>query len=283
MGLAQAKQVTGDNGEVYYNPSSLAMKVAYASKSKYSKETYEQTYSGDKPTILVVCTDDGKMKMKNGKVFNSGNHPIETLVPMLHLRDAGYTNFEFATETGGAVVFEMWAFPSKDDNVKELYESLKTGMDNPKKISDISSLDNYSAIFIPGGHGAMINLPKSKALGTLLHMAHEQKFPTITLCHGPAALLSTGEVEGKDFAYDGYETCCFTDKTDSKTPSIGYLPGHMPWKCQEALEKVGMKVQNRSENGTVHQYEELITGDSPTAADNLGRFAAKILLGLNKE
>jgi len=283
MGICHAKEITDNNGDVYYNPSSFAMKMACSAKTKYSKEKYEQAYSGDNSTILVVCTDNGRMEMKNGKVFNTGNHPIEMLLPMLHLRDAGFTNFEFVTETGGAVVLEMWAFPDKDDNVKELHQKWKTAMDNPKKISDISSLENYSAIFIPGGHGCMINLPKSNALGTLLHMAHDQKFPTITLCHGPATLLSTAEVEGKGFAYEGYETTCFTDKTDAMTPSVGYLPGHMPWKCQEAIEKLGMKVQNKSEKGAVHQYEELITGDSPNAADNLGRFAANILIGLNKE
>ena len=38
-------------------------------------------------------------------------------------------------------------------------------MENPKKIDDIANLDDYAGIFIPGGHGCMINLPKSVALG----------------------------------------------------------------------------------------------------------------------
>ena len=52
------------------------------------KQAYANKYTGSKP-ILVVCTDEGDMRMKNGKTFHTGNHPVEMLVPMLHFRDAG--------------------------------------------------------------------------------------------------------------------------------------------------------------------------------------------------
>jgi molecular chaperone Hsp31 and glyoxalase 3 len=140
-----------------------------------------------------------------------------------------------------------------------------------------SSLDKYSAIFIPGGYGCMINLPRSKALGKLLHMAQELELPTITLSHGPSVLLSTAQVNGKGFAYRDYEVNCFTDKSDKAALSSGYLPGRLPWKCQEKIEKQGIKVQNYSEIGAVHRDRELITGDSPNAANKLGIFAAQII------
>ena len=123
-------------------------------------------------------------------------------------------------------------------------------------------------------HLISISLPTNAALGNLLRLAHAQVntlphtpthshtlphtpthihthththththdkgLPTVTLCHGPAALLSTG-VDG-DFAYEGYKTFCFTDKTDAMTPKIGYLPGPMPWACQGTIEEKGMKV-----------------------------------------
>lgn len=124
----------------------------------------------------------------------------------------------------------------------------------------------------------MVNLPNNANLGRLLHEAHDRSLPTVTLCHGPAALLSTNKVEGKPFAYKGYKAVCFTDKTDGMTPSLGYIPGHMPWKCQEALEKDGMEIMNTKETGETKQDRELITGDSPNAAHNLGVHAAPILV-----
>lgn len=268
------------------SPSSLSLRIAVSSKTNYEKNTNikkENTYSpaagNIKKPILVVCTDDGNMKMANDKIFNTGNHPAELFVPLLHFRDVGFDSFEFATVSGKPVVLEMWAYPNDDDNVKEIHDVVKTKMEHPKKIKDIPSIEPYAAIFIPGGHGCMINLPQSKDLGLLLHEAHEKQLPTITLCHGPGALLSTEKVTEKGgFAYDGYKTCCFTDATDSFTPMLGYLPGKMPWKPQSALTSKGMKVQNWTETGYTTQYKELITGDSPNAANNLGRMAAPILV-----
>merc|ERR1719223_159260 len=124
----------------------------------------------------------------------------------------------------------------------------------------------------------MISLPKSSDLGELLHEAHKRQLPTVTLCHGPAALLSTNLDPKKEFVYKGYEAVCFTDKTDETTPSFGYLPGPMPWKCQQSLEAEGIIITNKTETGEVRQERELITGDSPYAAHNLGVFAAPIVV-----
>ena len=267
-----AKQLA--NGD--YDPSTFTQWFGTSSKTDYLKQTHAVKYTGNKP-ILVICTDEGRFKMANDKVFSTENHPVEMLVPMLHFQDAGYT-FEVATTSGKAVVLEMWANPEKDVNVQRLVKELQPQIQTPKKIQDIKNLDAYSGVFIPEGHGAMINLPTNADLGTLLHEAHTKQIPTVTLCHGPSALLASAQVPGKDFAYEGYEIMCFTDKTDGFTPMLGYLPGKMPWKCQEALEKQGIKVINKDELGAVNVDRELITGDSPKAAQNLGVKAAPILV-----
>lgn len=270
-----------ENDDGDYDPSPFTLYMGTSKKSPYKPVAHEPKYAGAKP-ILVVCTDEARMPMANAKVFSTGNHPVEMLVPMLHFRDAGFS-FDVATASGGAVRLEQWAYPTEDAAVKEIHDELRAMIDAPKALQDVASLDGYAAVFIPGGHGCMINLPKSPHLGRLLREAHTRGLPTVTLCHGPAALLSTtcaGDSDGggAGFAYKGYEAMCFTDRTDGFTPKLGYLPGPMPWKCQEAIEKEGVKVLNKSESGAVHQDRELITGDSPNAADNLGAFAAPILV-----
>ena len=271
-----------EEGDGSFKPSKFTLFMGTKSKTDYKNPKYADPYKGDKK-ILVFCTDEGKMKMENGKVFNTGNHPIEMFGPMLYMRDAGF-KFDFATSSGNPVVLEMWAYPTKDKNVKEMHEEVKSLMESPKKISDITSLDDYAAVFIPGGHGAMLNLPTNAALGKLLHIAHERSLPTVTLCHGPAALLSTcAEGLDKEFAYKGYEAMCFTDKTDAFTPKIGYLPGPMPWKCEAAVKDKGLKIMNSTEKGGTHVDRELITGDSPYAGTILGRLAAPIILKYAKD
>ena len=251
--------------------------VGTSKKTKYEKQEYKDTYKGSKK-VLVVCTDTANMSMANQRIFSTGNHPVETLEPMMHMRDAGFT-FDIVTVTGGPVALEMWAYPTEDQNFKNFHEEIRSKMERPKVLGDIKNLDDYVGIFIPGGHGAMINLPTSVALGKLLHEAHRRRMPTVVLCHGPAALLSTCcEGINKEFAYNGYELMCFTDKTDAFTPKLGYLPGLLTWKVQESLEKKGAKVLNTSETGATHKDRELITGDSPAAASPLGIMAAPILV-----
>lgn len=274
MGCCSAKV----NSEGTYDPSPFTRLLGTSDQTKYEKQEYEMTYTGNKP-ILVVCTDEGVMEMTNGKKFNTGNHPVEMLVPMLHFRDAGFS-FDIATANGNAVVLEMWAYPHKDENVRSLHDEIRAMMENPKRLDDITSLDDYAGIFIPGGHGAMLNLPQSVALGKLLNIAHERAMPTVTLCHGPSVYLST-VLEGtgrSECPYSGYKTMCFTDKTDAFTPTVGYLPGPMPWKCQESIEALGLTVVNKSESGAVTSDRELITGDSPDAGHNLGVLAAPMLV-----
>ena len=98
-----------------YSPSKLALKLGTVDKTDFEHISYDK-YEGKKSKILVIFTDQKNMKMQNGKLFSTGNHPVEALVPMLHLKNAGF-EFEIATISGKPAVFEMWAFPEKDEHV----------------------------------------------------------------------------------------------------------------------------------------------------------------------
>jgi len=260
-----------------YEPSSFAMAIAVKQTTDFSAVKFDRVYAGQQK-VLVVCTDDGRFEMKNGKVFNSGNHPVELLVPLLHFKAAGF-GFEFATATGKPVVVEMWAMPSKDAAVKDLYDELKPLMEKPTALDQVEpTLKGFAGLYIPGGHGAMVNLPLSPALGRLLHAAHKAELPTIADCHGPAALLAAAKVEGAPFCYEGYSVMSFTDATDKMTPKLGYLPGPMPWLQQAALKKAGMLTLSKAEKGLVHVDRELVSGDSVGAAQKLGVLAANMLV-----
>ncbi len=263
-----------------YMPSTIALKLATSDKTDFENIAYKK-YQGERKKILVIFTENKNMKMKNGKLFSTGNHPVEALLPMLHLKNAGF-EFEIATPTGKPVVFEMWAFPSKDENVKSIYNELMPSFLKPKKLEefiDISFSDasSYAAVFVPGGHGAMIGIPEDKNVGQILRWAHEHDLFTISLCHGPGAFLAT-MLEGNEFLYKGYEMAVFPDSVDKQTPMIGYLPGHMPWELSERLKSLGVKVKNTKSDKTVCRDRKLITGASPLASNELGKLAANTLL-----
>jgi len=263
-----------------YSPSSLALTLGTVSKTDFEDIQYKK-YQGEKSKILVIFTEQKNLEMKNGKLFSTGNHPIEALVPMLHLKNAGF-DFEIATPTGKPVVFEMWAFPNEDENVKAIYEDYKSKFEQPKKLAEFitnsfTSDSAYAAVFIPGGHGAMIGIPENRNVGKVLNWAHNRDLFTITLCHGPGSLLST-TLDNQKFLYKGYKMAVFPDAVDEMTPTIGYLPGHMKNGVSERLKALGATIVNSESDKTVCVDRKLITGASPLASNELGKLAANTLL-----
>jgi len=263
-----------------FGPSPLALKLATSSTTDYDGGAYPNPYEGEKRRVLMVCTEERNMVMANGKKFSTGNHPVEMGLPMLHLLSAGF-EVDVVTPTGAAAKIEMWAMPDGDENVKKLYRDFADAFEKPGSLTDFvaNSMGDetpYVAIYIPGGHGAMLGLPDNPDLGKLLHWAHDQNLYTLALCHGPAALLAADD--GTDFIYDGYKIAAFPDAVDKQTPMIGYMPGHMPWKFGEKLNALGVTITNTKSDNSCFLDRRLITGASPKAANDFGRLAAKTLL-----
>ena len=263
-----------------FSPSPLAIKLGTSATTDYDGGAYSKPYTGDKNRILMICTEERNMTMANGKKFSTGNHPVEMGLPMLHLMNAGY-EIDIVTPTGAPVVIEDWAMPADDKDVQNLYRDHADAFKNPGSLADfvansMNADTSYTAIYIPGGHGAMLGLPENADLGKVLHWAHENDLFTLALCHGPAALLAAKDKSG--FLYSGYEMTVFPDSVDKQTPMIGYLPGPMPWWVCEKLTDSGAKIINKKADASCHVDRRLITGASPQAANAFGRLAATTLL-----
>ena len=263
-----------------FSPSRLAIKLGTSSTTDYDGGAYPTTYTGSKNRVLMVCTEQRNMTMANGKKFSTGNHPVEMGLPMLHLMNAGF-EIDIVTPTGAPVAIEMWAMPADDADIQKLYRDFEGAFKNPGSLEDFvsNSLTDdgpYAAVFIPGGHGAMLGLPDNADLGKVLHWAHNTSLHTLALCHGPAALLAAKSDAG--FLYDGYKITVFPDSVDKQTPMVGYLPGPMPWWVCEKLSAQGVEIINKKADNSAHVDRRLVTGASPQAANNFGRLAATTLL-----
>jgi len=177
----------------------------------------------------------------------------------------------------------MWAMPEEDEQVKGIYAAYKPQFDNPGSLSDIvqnslTDSSDYVAVYIPGGHGAMLGLPENKDLSKLIHWSHDNDLFMLSICHGPAALLAASLDSGKTFPYKGYKIAAFPGAVDEQTPMFGYMPGHMPWKFGEKLNDLGVTIINEEADKTVHIDRKLITGAGPLAANDFGKLSARELL-----
>lgn len=268
-----------------YFPSPYSLTKYTSTKTDFDGANYPNAYKGGKWKVLLIATQERYLKMANGDFFSTGNHPVEMLLPMVHLDAAGF-DIDIATLSGDPVKFEMWAFPQEDEAVKTIYKKYKEKIRNPLNLQEVwgkgfNKETPYLAVFIPGGHGVLNGIPFSATVGNVLRWAHENERFFITLCHGPASMLAAdvGKPEGSKYIYDGYKVDVFPDSLDQKANiDIGYIPGKMEWLVGERLRKLGVTPINKEISGETHRDRLVLTGDSPLASNNLGKLAAATLL-----
>lgn len=280
MSSEKSKQPQIDHAEDNaFFPSEYSLGEFTSPVSDLSDADYPRRHNGGKK-ILVIAADERYLKTDTGALFSTGNHPVETLVPLYHLHAAGF-EFDVATVSGQMAKFEYWAMPRQDPRIMPFFREYQSKFQSPEKLSDVvkglNGDSDYAAVFIPGGHGALIGLPDSDAVADTLRWAiHHDRF-VISLCHGPAAFLSLRNGENP---LKGYSICAFPDATDKQTPEMGYMPGHLTWYFGEELKAMGMTIINDDIDGSVNKDRYLLTGDSPFAANALGQLAAKELLAV---
>merc|ERR1712232_342785 len=179
-------------------PSPFSLTQYVTSKTDFDGANYPNKYTGGKWRVLLIATQERYLAMEDGTFFSTGNHPVEMLLPMLHLDAAGF-DIDIATISGQPVEFEMWAFPKEDAAVKGIYEKYLPKIRNPFSLEQVwkgssgqgfTARTPYLGVFVPGGHGALNEIPFSPTVGKILRWAHANGRFLITLCHGPVCMLA---------------------------------------------------------------------------------------------
>ncbi|MDA3625724.1 protein deglycase HchA [Saccharopolyspora sp. WRP15-2] len=278
-----SKNPTPDEAEDNaFFPSPYSLSQYTSSKTNFAGVQHKGEYTGGKWKILMIAADERYLLLEDGKFFSTGNHPVEMLLPLHHLIEAGF-EVDVATIGGNPAKLELWAMPHEDEAVQATYESLKPKLKQPKKLTEVVADEfgadsDYLAVFIPGGHAAVIGLPESEAVQDTLDWALANDKFIITLCHGPAALLAAS-LGKQESPFKGYSVCVFPDALDEgPNLDIGYLPGRLRWLVADRLTKQGLTVLNDDMTGKTHQDRKLLTGDSPLASNDLGLLAAGALI-----
>src|SRR5215469_13133067 len=158
-----------------------------------------------------------------------------------------------------------------------------TGLKNPTPIADViaSGLDQYDAVFVPGGHGPMIDLLDDPDAGAVLRHFHQTSKPTAVLCHGPISLLSAspnskqvvaalvaGDTDGaraeaQGWIYSGYKMTIFSTAEEQQREPLE-IRGRVLFYPDFALRTAGGDVSVLAPwSSYVLQDRELISGQNP--------------------
>ncbi|MFE2633055.1 type 1 glutamine amidotransferase domain-containing protein [Streptomyces sp. NPDC059374] len=223
--------------------------------------------------ILFVMTGADHLTLADGTEHPTGFWAEEAVAPYEAFKAAGH---EITVATPGGVVPtvdkaslapEFNGGQEGADRVAAVLASM-TELDAPLRLEDVR-LDDYAAVFYPGGHGPMEDLAADAATGDLLTRALRSGRPLGVVCHGPAALLAATGDGGNAFA--GYRVAGFTNEEETQ----GGLAGRLTWLLQDRLTEAGIEV-DAGEPWAPHVVTDrnLVTGQNPASSAPL---AAELL------
>ncbi|MEU6776844.1 type 1 glutamine amidotransferase domain-containing protein [Streptomyces sp. NPDC046759] len=216
--------------------------------------------------ILFVLTGADRWTLADGTSHPTGFWADEATVPYRALKAAGH---EIVVATPGGVLpqvdraslaAEVNGGQEKAEEVARAVEEM-TELRTPVELAKVD-LDDFAAVFYPGGHGPMEDLAVDADSGRLLVAALDSGKPLGVVCHGPAALLAAVRDDGAN-AFAGYRATAFTNEEETQA---GFAE-RAPWLLQDRLAEAGVDVR-AGEPWAPHVVTDrnLITGQNPASA-----------------
>jgi putative intracellular protease/amidase len=162
-------------------------------------------------------------------------------------------------------------FNGGEEGAKKMADALASisEIQRPIKLEDVD-LDDYAAVFYPGGHGPMEDLAVDATSGKLLIDTLASGRPLGVVCHATAALLAAAKADGNN-AFAGYRLTGFSNAEEIQ----GGLAAGAKWLLQDRLVEIGADYQEGepwAPNVVVDR--NLVTGQNPASA---GPAAAEML------
>ncbi|MFE0100492.1 type 1 glutamine amidotransferase domain-containing protein [Streptomyces sp. NPDC059009] len=224
--------------------------------------------------ILFVLTGATHWTLADGTEHPTGFWAEEAVAPYTAFTAAGH---EIVVATPGGVVPtvdqgslapEVNGGPDGAEKAAAALASFAE-LKSPIRLEDVR-LDDYAAVFYPGGHGPMEDLAVDADSGRLLTLALEGGTPLGVVCHAPAALLAATRADGTN-VFAGRDVAAFTNAEETQA---GFAD-KAKWLLETRLVEAGVNVRvGEPWVPNVVVDGNLVTGQNPASSAPL---AAELL------
>lgn len=154
-------------------------------------------------------------------------------------------------------------------------ENAKKDLANTNRLDEIE-MDDYDALFYPGGHGPIFDLASNEVSGKIIAEYLNSGKPVAAVCHGPAALIKAAEMDpdilkGK-----------FVTGFSNAEEKLAMRLDNIPYTLEDRLKELGAKYYKNPIPFLAHIETDglLITGQNPLSA---GPTAEKLIEFLENE
>jgi putative intracellular protease/amidase len=222
--------------------------------------------------ILIVLTSHDQLGDTGKK---TGFWLEEFAAPYYVLKDAGAA-ITLASPKGGQPPLDpKSALP---ENLSELTKRLRAdntaqaALANTRKLASVSA-DDFDAVFYPGGHGPMWDMPDNVTSIALIEAFVNADKPVAAVCHAPVAFVN---VRGKDGEYlvKGKRVTGFTNAEEKGAG----LTTVVPFLLEDRLkERGGLYSKGANWAPYVQVDGKLVTGQNPASSESAAKELLKLL------
>jgi putative intracellular protease/amidase len=225
--------------------------------------------------ILFVVTSHDELGNTGKK---TGLWIEEFAAPYYKFHDLGKQIVIASPKGGQAPIDPKSDLPENKTAATKRYYSDKETQDklsNTVPLSSVSESD-FDAIFYPGGHGPMWDLPDDKDSIRLIESFYNHGKPVTLVCHAPVALKNVKTPDG-EWLIKGKRVTAFAN-TEEETAQLTHV---VPFLLEDMLKERGANFEKGEDwKPFVTRDGLLITGQNPAtsvlAADTLLDYSERL-------
>lgn len=223
--------------------------------------------------ILIIVTSNARMG-DTGKP--TGLWAEELAAPYFAFVDAGF-DVEIASPQGGAAPVDPGSLKPEGENdaVVERFladEAAQRKVRATRRVAEVDAAA-FDAVFFPGGHGTMWDLPGDAGVTRAVESAYAAGKIVAAVCHGPAGLVSARRPDGQPLVA-GKRVNAFTDDEEREAGQAETVP----FLLESRLRNLGAKFEK---TGNWQPFAvrdgQLITGQNPQSSAEVARLVLQAL------
>lgn len=165
-----------------------------------------------------------------------------------------------------------------DANSLEGYQATRDNEQAREALKGLPTLDgsysanDYDAVFFPGGHGTMYDLPDNAHVQNIIAASLIANKPVAAVCHGPACLVNV-MIDGVSVV-KGRKVVCFTNSEEKAVQ----LDNMMPFLLETRLRELGAEfilADDWADNSITDGF--LITAQNPQSSASAAHAVIRLL------
>lgn len=174
--------------------------------------------------VIIVLTSHTRLG-DTGKP--TGFYFEELAAPYWAFADAGH-EVEIASIAGGPAAHDPSSLKPGAADRPAAVQRFVTDPSAMAKLAATRPVDQldpaaYDAVFLPGGHGTMWDMPGSEPLAHVVGAVFDRGGAVGAVCHGPAGLVSAKRADGRPIV-EGRRVNAFTDAEEEAVGATKVVP-----------------------------------------------------------